>query len=263
MIRYVLACSRLCVIVVGLVSIWVEASAQDAVPSRELGAPPRRELLPRPEWQAPGPLMADTPGAQMPGGDPFQLLENSKEVQDDLHLTQEQISRIAIAARHFQTKLQELSYPRPGVSKEAAQVEIQRHVMEARGTIARELTPFQLIRLQQIMLQLEGPCLMVIDPQAGRQLAVTNEQVHAIDDACRERAMQMRNAVQSGSSPQTPDSREAFCAAMLSSRDQVEQVRMRANQQIVALLSPEQRAMLERLEGRKLSLPPPIPPYCH
>ena len=239
----------LCLFVACFASASMRAAAQETVP-------PKREMMPRPEWQAPGPMMSDAPGAQMPGADPFQLLENSKQVQDDLHLTQQQISHVALASRLFRTKLQELSSPKPGVSKEQAAADIQRHVMETRGTIARELTPSQLARLQQIMLQLEGPCMAVMDPQLGQQLSVTPEQTQALDNACKNRATQMRQAFQAPSSPVD------FCAEMISNRDRVEQVRMSADQRIVALLSPQQQGMLDRMAGKKLALEPPMPPQC-
>ncbi len=213
-------------------------------------------MMPRPEWQTPGPMMSNAPGAQMPGADPFQLLENSKQVQDDLHLTPEQISHIALASRLFRTKLQELSYPRPGVSKEQAQADIARHVGETRGAIARELSPSQLSRLQQIMLQLEGPCMAVTDPEVGRQLGVAPEQARALNDACKDRATQMRQAFH------PPTSRADFCEVMKSNRDRVQQIRMTADEHIAAILSPEQKKTFERMTGNKLALEPPMPPEC-
>jgi hypothetical protein len=241
--------SVLCVIVACIACEPMRAAAQETVP-------PRREMMPRPEWQTPGPMMSEAPGAQMPGADPFQLLENSKQVQDDLHLTQQQISHVALASRLFRTKLQELSSPKPGLSKEQAEADIQRHVTETRGTIARELSPSQLARLQQIMLQLEGPCMAVMDPQVGQQLSVTPEQIHALTYACKDRATQMRQAFR------PPSSLADFCPAMISNRDRVEQVRTQADDRIVALLSPQQRGVLDRMAGKKLALEPPMPPQC-
>ena len=217
----------------------------------------RRPEMARPEWQMPGPMMSDAPGAQMPGADPFQLLENSMEVQADLGLTKDQLARLQRAARNFRTKLQDLSYPKPGVSREQAQAEIERHVTDTRGMIARELTPAQLARLRQIMLQLEGPCLATIDQQVGQQLSIMPEQDRAIKEACRARAKQMREAFRP---PQPPAD---LCAAMADNRDRIEQIRAHADEQIMAILAPQQQAMFIRMSGNKLRLEPPMPPQCH
>lgn len=239
-----LARNVICVIL-AFASVPLGAAAQE-----------RREMMPRPEWQAPGAMMADAPGAQMPGADPFQLLENSKQVQDDLHLTADQISQVVHASRLFRTKLQELSNPRTGVSKEQAQTEIRRHINDTRAMLAAILGPSQLGRLQQIMLQLEGPCIAVIDPEVGQGLGVTPQQAHALNDACQDRARLMREAFR------PPSSRADFCATMNANRDRVQQVRMAADERVAALLSEQQKGVFERMAGNKLALEPPVPPEC-
>src|SRR5260370_30949748 len=83
--------------------------------AQERPAPPSREMMPRPEGQAPGSMMSDVPGAQMPGADPYHLLENSSEVQKDLGLTKDQLARLNRASRNFRTRHQDLSYPKPGL----------------------------------------------------------------------------------------------------------------------------------------------------
>src|SRR5258707_13466268 len=132
--------------------------------------PPRRPEMPRPEFELPGAAIAQVPGAAMPGADPFQLLENSKVIQNELGLTEGQLKNLHLAAIHFQDKLKELSSPRPGVTPEQARDEIQQHLRSIHLMIERELAPKQLDRLHQIMLQLEGPCLAVLDPQIEKML---------------------------------------------------------------------------------------------
>ena len=225
--------------------------------AQERPAPSPRQMMPRPEFQSPGPMMADSPGAQMPGADPFQLLENSTEVQNDLGLTKAQLARLHRASSNFRTRLQELSYPKPGVSQETTRLEIQTHIRDTRNMIARELTPAQLARLQQIMLQLEGPCLAIIDQPAGEQLKLTSRQTQALSTACEARSTQMRQAFE----PQRPGGN--FCAAMAANRDRMEKIRRRADEEILALLDPSQKAMFMRMSGRKLQLTPPMPPECN
>ena len=225
--------------------------------AQERPAPSPRQMMPRPEFQAPGPMMADSPGAQMPGADPFQLLENSTEVQKDMGLTPAQLARLRRASANFRTRLQELSYPKPGVSQETTRLEIQSHIHDTRNMIARELTPAQLARLQQIMLQLEGPCLAIIDQPAGEQLKLTSQQTLAITQACEARSTQMRQAFE------PPRPRSNICSTMAANRDRMEKIRGRADGEILALLEPSQKAMFVRMSGRKLQLTPPMPPECN
>ncbi|WGS03118.1 hypothetical protein MTX26_35600 (plasmid) [Bradyrhizobium sp. ISRA443] len=193
----------------------------------------------------------------MPGADPFQLLENSEEVQADLGLTRDQIARLNRASRNFRTTLQELSVAKPGVSPEAQRAAVERHVRDTRGMIARELTPAQLGRLQQIMLQLEGPCLAVIDQAVAEQLKLYRAQQEAIGRACETRSAQMKRAFVAA----PPGA--SYCTTMVDNRRRVEAIRMQADQQILALLESTQKDMFTRLIGKKLKLTPPMPPECN
>lgn len=216
-----------------------------------------REMMPRPEFQAPGSMMSDAPGTQMPGADPFHLLQNSVEVQEDLGLNKDQLARLNRASRNFRTRLQELSNPASSVSHENARIEIESHIQDTRGMIARELTPNQLARLQQIMLQLEGPCLANIDRLVSQQLGLTIQQNQALSNACQARSKQMQQTFQS------PGAGDNFCTAMAINRARVEQVRSRADGEILKLLEPAQKAALLRMSGKKLHLTPPMPPECN
>ncbi len=245
---------RLCAILGFAVMAFSSAGALAQGP--RFPDPQSRPLMPRPEWEAPGPMMAWVPGAAMPGADPFELLENSKEVQADLGLTPAQLRNLHLAALNFRNKLQELTRPRPGVPPDQVRAEIEQHILSTRGMIARELTPRQLDRLQQIMLQLEGPCLAALDPEVAGHLGLNSGQAHALSAACQRRAEEMRSAFR----PPTPG--EDFCAAMATNRDRISEIRARADQEITALLQPPQKAALQQLMGRKIHLEPPIPPNC-
>ena len=73
--------------------------------------------LPRPEWQAPGPIM---PGGGLPNADPFQLLVNSREVQADLALRKDQLERLHRAGREFRTKMADMARPHLGAQPTAS-----------------------------------------------------------------------------------------------------------------------------------------------
>jgi len=118
---------------------------------------------------------------------------------------------------------------------------------------ARELTPIRLARLRQIILQLKGPCLAVIDQAIWQRLSLTDQQNQAIARACHVRTVQMREALQSAASN--------FCTTMAGKRDHIKQVRGRADDENLALVELSQKkVMYLRTTGKKLDLTPPIPP---
>src|SRR5579864_5153341 len=220
--------------------VWLSLAAVVFTSGNALGQdrafpePPRLPEMPRPDFQLPGSSIAQVPGAGMPGADPFQLLENSREVQADLGLTQDQLKNLHLAALNFRNKLQELSRPRPGETPEQMHYAIQQH----------------------ILLQLEGPCLAVLDPQIGQKLGLSSGQSQELSGACQKRSEEMRSAFK----PPAPG--EDICAAAASNRDRIGAIRARADVNITALLRPAQQAALDQLMGRKIKLDPPIPPNC-
>ncbi len=230
----------------------VGALAQDV----QFPDPPRRPEMPRPEWAPPNPGPGGLPGAEMPGADPFQLLENSKQVQAELGLTPNQLRNLHLAAIHNQGTLEELSHRWAGESRDQVRAEIQDQRHSTQLMIERELTAKQRDRLQQIMLQLEGPCMAILDPKIARQLGVRPDQGQSLAAACAKKSEQMRKAFK------PPARGEDFCAVMAENRDRIGPIRARADQDITALLQPPQQAALIRMMGPKIHLEPPIPPNC-
>ncbi len=235
-------------------ALVLAASAQAQPPLRP--DPPLRGMLPRQQGEMPGPLMGEVPGAELPGADPFQLLLNSFEVQHELQLTQDQLDRLQLAARNFRTQIQALTVPQPGMSMDQTRAAIDAQMMDTRAMIARELRPEQLGRLQQIVLQLEGPCLAMEDAQIGQHLSLTDEQWRQLGSVCTGRMQQMRAAFQ----PVAPG--QDICKSAAANRDRIEAIRARTDEQALAVLSPQQRAQFAGMQGRRIHLEPPIPPEC-
>jgi hypothetical protein len=238
-----------------VMALWGTAAlAQDV----QFPPPPPRPEMPRPEWAPPdrGPMNAGLPGAEMPGADPFQLLENSKQVQAELGLTPHQLSNLHLAAVHVQDRLVELSQPRPGESKDQMRAEIQHQLHETNMMIERELTAQQRNRFQQIMLQLQGPCMAIMDPEIARQIGISPDQGQTLAGACAKKSEQMRSAFK----PPAPG--EDFCAAIAANQGRIEQIKARADEAITAQLQPPQQVALNRMMGPKINLEPPIPPNC-
>ena len=220
--------------------------------------PPPRPEMPRPENAPPvqGPFGAGLPGGQMPGADPFQLLLNSKQVQADLGLTQHQLNNLLLAAAHNRDKMLETAHRRPGETADQMGVQVDDQRRNINLMIERELTPKQRSRLQEIMLQLEGPCMAILEPETARGLGVTPDQGRTVAAACNKKSEQMRTAFK----PAAPG--EDVCAVAAENRERIGQIRTRADQEIVAMLATKQRAALIQMMGQKITLDPPIPPDC-
>lgn len=218
--------------------------------------PPPRGMMPRQQDAMPGPSAGEAPGGGLPGADPFQLLVNSFEVQRDLGLTRAQLANLQLAGRNFRTQMEDLASPRPGVPPEQARALMAQHMAGTRAMIARELTPEQLARLQQILLQIEGPCMAAADRQLGQHLGLGGEQERRVGQACQARLEQMRAAFRPPGPGLDP------CQAAAGNRERIERIRARADEQVISLFSPQQRAQFAAMQGRRLPLEPPMPPGC-
>jgi hypothetical protein len=152
--------------------------------------------------------------------------------------------------------MQSLTAPPPGTSKDQGQAAIARQMADTRGMIARELAPEQLARLQQIMLQIEGLCLAMVDNQLGQNLGLANEQWKQLAAVCHERSHQMRAAFR----PPAPGADE--CQAAVGNRDRIEPIRARSNAQALALLSAQQRTQFAAQQGSPIHLEPPMRAEC-
>ncbi len=217
---------------------------------------PQRGIMPRQGEFMPGPDMGGAPGADMPGADPMQVLANSFEVQRDLGLNPHQIENLHLASRNFLTQMQELMGRLQGVPPEQARAAVDEQIAKTRPMINRELTPEQLVRFQQIMLQIQGPCAATSDPSVAGQLGLSGAQKSQIGDVCQDRSVTMRAAFQ----PPTPGVDP--CQAAAVNRDRLMRIRADADSRVLALFTPEQRGQLARMEGRQLHLEPPMPPNC-
>jgi hypothetical protein len=145
----------------------------------------------REEIRPVGPNDIRIPWVQLPGADPFTLLGYSKEVQNDIGLTQKQLDNLMQMERLFRSELYELSYSK---EQKNAKEKIANHIRIAQDGMARILTPIQLKRLEQILLQIHGPCnLRLNDDQLSARLQITDLQKSQIKDICFKFAKENRN----------------------------------------------------------------------
>jgi hypothetical protein len=216
--------------------------------------PSSRPELPPPGFGPPpgGPIGAGMPGAAMPGADPLQLLLNSGQVQAELGLTPHQLQNLNEVAAHNRNKLEEVQ---PGRSDQTP-IDLQRERETINLMIQRELNDNQRKRLDEIMLQLEGPCMAIMDRQIARKLGISPDQGPILAKACEGKHEQIRSAFKPPSRGEDP------CSAMAENRARIEQIRARADHDITAMLRPEQQSELAVMMGQKIHLEPPMPPNC-
>lgn len=206
--------------------------------------------LPRQEFISP-PGMGVRPGSSMPGADPFMLLTNSRAVHQDLQLTEEQIRHLAHTGKLFRGQMEEGGASGKPPSADA----MVQQVAMSRGAVAKILSSAQLDRLQQIMLQIEGPCVLAQDQRLAEQLGVDPGQQERIGHACREMGAQAA-AVRQPPPGQNP------CRAMQQNREDVERIRAKSGKEVLALLTEIQKGEFRRLQGAKIVLEPMMPPEC-
>jgi hypothetical protein len=229
-----------------LLCCLLAAHAEELPPPSDYSELPRSELIP------PHPSKAELPGGLLPGSDPFTLLENDRTVQADLGLTEDQRRHLADTGVLFRSRLAELAQ----AGDAASRAEMERLEWTSRGAIARILTPRQLERLREIMLQLQGPCLAAGDPMLAETLHLSREQSQAIQAACRQIGQDMRTTFRA------PPSGSKRCSVLLGNRVRIDRVRANGEARVLALLTAEQRDALDRMKGRTLALEPPMPAGC-
>ncbi|GAC1485974.1 MAG: hypothetical protein NVS2B11_11840 [Acetobacteraceae bacterium] len=127
---------------------------------------------------------------------------------------------------------------------------------KTRPMIARELTPDQLGRLQQIMLRIHGPCAAVMEPESAGQLGLSGPARGQAAAVCQDRMMQMQATFR----PPAPG--EDPCQAVARNRDVITRIRADSDARVISLFTPGQRDQFSRMLGRDIHLDPPMPPGC-
>ncbi|MEQ1638149.1 MAG: hypothetical protein ABL903_15825 [Methylococcales bacterium] len=196
----------------------------------------------------PGPMAHSAPGASAPGADPFQLLMNNKAIQEDLRLTEAQLHHLASISGNFRTQVEESSF--------RSEQDIQQQIRTGQQMINRILDPRQVDRFRQIILQIEGTCGVLMDPQALHHLEIEPDsaQFQEIGSICHNMNDQIRNAgeLSNRTYPNDP------CSAIPVTWKQSQDIKQVAYQQITQRLTAKQQNILNEMQGRLLVIPPPF-----
>ncbi|HID30287.1 MAG TPA: hypothetical protein EYP19_09815 [Desulfobacterales bacterium] len=204
----------------------------------------------------------------VPGADPYHLLLYSTEVKEELGLTKGQIHRLIRADRGFFSRLSfsaDPVVPDPGRNLPPEQSIIEkteqfnRHIEKTKGVIATVLTERQTRRLQQITLQINGPCIFLTDQELAVPLRITPDQATQVNRLCRRLTNQMRADARRETEG---SSRTERCMAFRAKRERMKQLRMDTEQHIFDLFSNKQKALYASLVGAPFWLDPEKGPPC-
>jgi hypothetical protein len=203
-------------------------------------------VLPQDEDSLPAVELDALHGGLQPGTDPFSLL-TYPQVQRELDLSEAQLAALRRFNPLFREGTGRFQPGQPGTADAARE-------WTSRGAIANALSPAQLERLQQILRQVSGPCLLAREPELQRQVGLSAQQTAAIGVRCKALAAELRTEFR------TPGPSDDRCAVIRANRAHLGEVRRAGEAAITSLLSPEQRQRFDALEGPPLTLDPrPIP----
>ena len=193
-----------------------------------------------------------------PGGGLLALLQ-SETVQKDLQLTPEQIDKLKEVRKTAFRGLGERRR-RPEDLSDEQRKELRKkaeaQAAETKKKIEAILTPKQMERLKEIRLQWVGLGALA-DPDVRKALNLTDEQ--------KEKIKKLRNELLDKATDLRKDVRKADRderqKKMAEARDKVQKLRKKTLDDILALLTTEQRAQFDKMLGKKLELKPSeLPP---
>jgi Spy/CpxP family protein refolding chaperone len=186
-----------------------------------------------------------------PGGGLLLLLHN-ESVQLDLKLTPEQIDKLKElgktameGAREQWAKFRDLSPEERRAKMQELRPKFQARAEEIKKKIAAILTPAQMDRLKEIRLQAAGPGALS-DPDVLKALNLTDEQ--------KEKIKKLRQQVADFIAENAKLSREERQQKRTELREKMQKLRQKVMEDIVTVLTADQRAQLEKLKGKKIEL---------
>ncbi len=181
------------------------------------------------------------PGAmQRAGGGTagLMMLMNPK-VQTEINLTAEQKQAITqvMTELGLGAKARGQGGEKPkGEQQRGQMAEMQQKMQKAEAAIKEILTPEQERRIEQLILQQQGPQAIGQNPKLQDQLQLTQPQRVAIQEIQKANRQEMQNLVQGGN-------KEAFA-------DKLREMREQMGQKILAVLTPEQKSIWANLLGK-------------
>jgi Spy/CpxP family protein refolding chaperone len=237
------------VVLIGFLGAILLASA---VQGQDEGPPQGRRGRGRGMMGGPGGMgMMGGPGGMGMMG-VFGLLRNEK-IQQELKLTEDQITKLEDSGREFFESmrenfdaLQNLSPEERRAKTEELSKEIQEKLDKKLGEI---LEPKQLERLDQIQLQLQGPMALMTE-KVSKALELTDEQKEKIQGIREESMGKMREFMEG----MRDLSREERQEKMGEMREKMEQMRTETGKKMLEVLTKDQKEKFDKMKGEKIDI---------
>jgi Spy/CpxP family protein refolding chaperone len=203
------------------------------------------------ETAPPPPSMVGLPGANRYGTDPLHLLQTAK-VKQELKITDEQSAKLAkVAEKYDREAASKLGNVRmdvlTGQEKAGKQQEIRetedKLIEASRQEVSGILTPAQLDRLKQILLQVNGAEALQ-DKEVAKKIGITPEETKKLQKLQLQTNANLRSSVGThGSSGQV--------GANIQAADKIDN---QAQERYLSTLTPEQKQKLDGLAGAPFKL---------
>ena len=185
-------------------------------------------------------------------GGTFLGLVSQESVQNDLNLTQDQISKIEELREKTRAEMSDrfsnLGNLQSPQERRAKMTQLFDELdQQARKQLRDVLSQEQMMRLYQIRLQVRGPVYGLNNPYVAQRLELTDQQKQKaaeLEKATQEKYFDLFSQLRDLSQEQR---REKMA-------QEGEKIRKEADEKALALLTPEQKEALTKMEGKKLEL---------
>ena len=191
-------------------------------------------------------------GGMVPGMDVLMML-TQEPVQKELKLTTEQTTKVTEAADEMRSEMQEIFSGLQDLSPEERREKMQelrgeaeKMAKELKGKVDALLDPSQKNRLKQLAVQRRGAFGALQDAEVASALKLTDEQKKKVATMAEEARPGRGQGPGGGGGG---GDREAM-------RERFQAMQKERNEKALAILTAEQKADLEKLQGPKFDFPP-------
>jgi Spy/CpxP family protein refolding chaperone len=209
------------------------------------------QFKPNDEGNLPPPSMIGLPGASRYGTDPLHLLQTAK-VKKELKITDEQSAQLAkIADKYHREAASKLGNGRTvGLSAQSIRQTGDNLIESSRQEVSSILSPDQLNRLKQILVQVNGPESLQ-DKEVAKQIGFTAGESEKLKKLLDQTSNELRSSL--GTGPigiNDPNQIQKFGA----NPPNVGKIDSQVQNQYLGVMTTEQKQKLETLRGAPFTL---------
>lgn len=206
------------------------------------------------------PITLGTQGTERSGTDPLELFQNP-QIKKELNITDEQSAKIKAIGDQFRQRARalvsglNLGQMEPAErEKKLDQIkdELEKEVGIARDEVGKVLTPAQLKRFKEITLQIYGFGILSYE-HFIEELKLTPEQQAKLKKLRDDTWASMRINLK------VPEKGADNKQIIATNRKRMDQILQESNAKALAILTPEQKKLVETLQGQKFQFTPPQP----